>query len=107
MLLKPTHSYLDHDHLLLIDQFNIVLELSPNDGELHLMLAALYIDAQDNYQAQYHALMAANDPSAQARAENILAQLNGTKVPDNLTIPLRPFGNQYLVVVMVEGHTAQ
>lgn len=107
MRLKQTPSLYGQDTFWLIDQFNKLLELSPNDGELHLMLAALYIDAQDNYQAQYHALMAANDPSAQARAENILAQLNGTKVPDNLTIPLRPFGNQYLVEVMVEGHKAR
>lgn len=107
MRLKQSPSLYGQDTYWLIEQFNKLLELTLNDGELHLMLAALYIDIQDNYQAQYHALMAANDPSAQARAEDILAQLNGTKVPDNLAIPLRPFGNQYLVDVMVEGHKAR
>jgi len=107
MRLKQSPSLYGQDTYWLIEQFNKLLELTLNDGELHLMLAALYIDIQDNYQAQYHALMAANDPSAQARAEDILAQLNGTKVPDNLAIPLRPLGNQYLVDVMIEGHKAR
>lgn len=96
----------DQSHWL-IAQLDHLLELSTNDGELHLLLASMYAQAEDDYQAQYHALMAANDPGMQARAEQILAELSGATTPDNLSVPLVRLGNQYLVEVDIEGYPAR
>jgi predicted aspartyl protease len=96
----------DQPHWL-ITQLDHLLELSTNDGELHLLLASMYAQADDDYQAQYHALMAANDPGMQERAEQILAALSGATTPDNLTVPLVRLGNQYLVEVDIEGYPAR
>lgn len=91
----------------LISHFNELLEFNANDAELHVVLASMYAKLEDNYQAQYHAMMAANDPALQAQAENILAALNGTALPDELSVPLVRFGNQYLVNVTLEGYPAR
>ena len=91
----------------LLTQLNELLEFNTNDAELHVILASLYAKLQDNYQAQYHAMMAVNDPAMQQRAEDILAELNGTALPDELSIPLVRFGNQYLVNVTLEGYPAR
>lgn len=91
----------------LITQLDALVALSDSNSELHLMLASLYADLNDNYQAQYHALMAANDPKVQARAEDILAQLDGTALPNDLTIPLISYGNQHLVRATIEGYPAR
>lgn len=91
----------------LLNQLNELLQYKSNDAELHLILAALYAQQEDHYQAQYHALMAANDPAMQQRAEDILAELNGTALPDELRIPLVRFGNQYLINVTIEGYPAR
>ena len=91
----------------LLNQLNELLEFNTNDAELHVILASLYAKLEDNYQAQYHAMMAVNDPAMQQRAEDILAELNGTSLPDELSIPLVRFGNQYLVNVTIEGYPAR
>ncbi|HSX85279.1 MAG TPA: aspartyl protease family protein [Cellvibrio sp.] len=91
----------------LLSQLNELLEFSTNDAELHVVLASLYAKLEDNYQAQYHAMMAVNDPAMQQQAEDILAELNGTSLPDELNVPLVRFGNQYLVNVTIEGYPAR
>ena len=91
----------------LIEQLDTLLDFQANDGEIHWMLASLYLEQEDSYQAQYHALMAANDPVAQKRAEGILAQLNGAEVTGDHLLPLIRYGNQYLVNVEINGHAAR
>jgi predicted aspartyl protease len=105
--LKETPTLFNEDYSWLMAQFDELLKYNTNDGELHLILAALLVQLNDDYQAQYHALMAANDPAAQKRAEVILAKLNGENSPDEATIPLTRFGNQYLVNVTIEGSPAK
>ena len=104
---KETPSLFNDDYSWLIAQFDELLKYNANDGELHLILATLLAQLNDDYQAQYHALMAANDPAAQKRAEAILAKLNGDNVPSDATISLTRFGNQYLVNVNIEGNPAR
>lgn len=104
--LYTSPSLINDDTFWLITQLDQLLGLT-DDSELHLTLASLYSQIDDNYQAQYHALMAANDSKVQAQAEKILAQLNGTPVPEGLTVPLIRFGNQYLVQVNIEGYPAR
>lgn len=91
----------------LLDQLNELLQYNTNDAELHVALASLYARLEDHYQAQYHAMMAANDPAMQQRAEDILAELNGTTLPDELSVPLVRFGNQFLVKATIEGYPAR
>ena len=105
--IKDTPSLFNEDYSWLMAQFDELLKYNANDGELHLILASLLVQLNDNYQAQYHALMAANDPVAQKRAETILANLNGDSVPGESTISLTRFGNQYLVNVSIEGAPAR
>lgn len=111
--LNETPSLFGEDFAWLIAQFDQLLSFTANDGELHLILASLYIKLNDAYQAQYHALMAVNDPSVQKRAENVLAALNGTaetateKKSDELSVPLQHIGNQYLISVNIEGYSAR
>ena len=108
--LHASPSLFGDDYNWLIAQFDTLLQFNANDGELHLLMASLYINANDAYQAQYHALMAANDPNAQKRAETILAKLNGTTETDNeknageIIVPLQRIGNQYLISANVEGY---
>ncbi|RYY74945.1 MAG: hypothetical protein EOO52_11550 [Gammaproteobacteria bacterium] len=105
--IKETPSLFNDDYSWLMAQFEELLKYNSNDGELHLILASLLVQLNDDYQAQYHALMAANDPNAQKRAEAILANLNGDNVPGESTISLTRFGNQYLVNVSIEGYPAR
>lgn len=106
--IKETPAIFNEDYSWLMAQFDELLKYNVNDGELHLILATLLVQLNDNYQAQYHALMAANDPNAQKRAEAILANLNGdNKVQGESTISLTRFGNQYLVNVSIEGYPAR
>ncbi|GGY65591.1 hypothetical protein GCM10011613_06830 [Cellvibrio zantedeschiae] len=105
--LKDTPVLINNDYSWLLAQFDELLKYNPNDGDLHLILAALLVQLNDDYQAQYHALMAVNDPRAQKKAEVILAQLNGTNTPEEISIPLIRHGNQYLVNVYIEGNSAK
>lgn len=105
--LKESPVLFNEDYSWLMAQFDELLKYNPNDGELHLVLAALLLQLNDGYQAQYHALMAANDPKAQKNAEVILAQLNGKDTPEEITIPLIRYGNQYLVNANIEGNPAR
>lgn len=105
--LKETPTLFNEDYSWLMAQFEELLKYNTNDGELHLILATLLAQLNDDYQAQYHALMAANDPAAQKRAEAILAKLNGENSPDEATIPLTRIGNQFLVNVVIEGSPAK
>ncbi len=105
--LKDTPSLFNEDYAWLMGQFDELLKYNPNDGELHLILAALLLQLDDTYQAQYHALMAANDPHVQRKAEVILAQLNGSDTPQEINIPLTRQSNQFLVNVTVEGYPAR
>lgn len=105
--LKATPVLFNEDYSWLMAQFDELLKYNANDGELHLILAALLLQLDDNYQAQYHALMAANDPTAQKKAEVILAQLNGKNTPEELTVPLIRLGNQYLINASIEGYPAR
>jgi hypothetical protein len=82
--LKTTPALFNEDYSWLMAQFDELLKYNANDGELHLILAALLLQFNDDYQAQYHALMAANDPSVQKKAEVILAQLNGNNTPEEM-----------------------
>lgn len=95
------------EKLWLANQLTALSDYRTNDGELHWMLASLYIDLEDAYQAQYHALMAANDPSVKRQAEEILAQLNGDDVSGEHVLSLISYGNQYLVQVEIEGFPAR
>ncbi|MCE3252846.1 MAG: hypothetical protein K0Q67_1866 [Cellvibrio sp.] len=90
----------------LMTQINDLIKLTPDNGELHLQLAKMHLKKEDREQAQYHALMAANQPETQARAEGILAKLDeGAQddTPPEMTVPLIRFGSQFLVPVTVEG----
>jgi predicted aspartyl protease len=92
----------------LMTQINDLIRLTPDNGELHLQLAKMHLKKEDKEQAQYHALMAANQPETRASAEGILAKLDeGTHAEDDsppeMTIALTRFGEQILVQVEVEG----
>ena len=105
--LKANPALFNDDYAWLMAQFEELLKYSANDGELHLELAALLMALKDEYQAQYHALMAVNDPLVQKRAEGILAKLNGEDAPAESVIPLVRYGNQYLVNTHIEGYPAR
>ena len=91
----------------LITQINDLIKLTPDNGELHLQLAKMHLKKDDKEQAQYHALMAANQPETRAGAEGILAKLDeGSLEADNpaeMTLSLTRYGSQFLVPVKVEG----
>lgn len=92
----------------LMAQINDLIKLTPDNGELHLQLAKMHLKIADKEQAQYHALMAANQPETRNRAEGILAKLDeGSAADDNappeITVPLIRFGGQFLVPVTIEG----
>lgn len=89
-----------------IEQINKLLDISINDGQLHLMLAQLYLDTHDEYQAQYHALMAANQLDTASQAEKILAQLNGDIADEPMQISLTRYGEQFIVTVYIENTPA-
>lgn len=94
----------------LMAQLNDLIKLTPNNGELHLQLAKMNLKKDNNEQAQYHALMAANQPETRARAEGILAKLDGDSPVDDtpeITVPLIRFGSQFLVPVKVEGESVK
>lgn len=94
----------------LMAQLNDLIKLTPNNGELHLQLAKMNLKKDNNEQAQYHALMAANQPETRARAEGILAKLDGDSPDEDtpeITVPLIRFGNQFLVPVKVEGESVK
>ncbi|RZA04942.1 MAG: hypothetical protein EOO68_07420 [Moraxellaceae bacterium] len=105
--LKATPALFNDDYSWFMSQFDELLKYNANDGEVHLILATLLLQLNDNYQAQYHALMAVNDPEVQKKAEIILARLNGNDTPQETTIPLIRYGNQYLVTVNIEGYPAR
>ncbi|WP_062062214.1 aspartyl protease family protein [Cellvibrio sp. OA-2007] len=92
----------------LMAQINDLIKLTPDNGELHLQLAKMNLKIEDKEQAQYHALMAANQPATRARAEGILAKLDeGSTADDNavpeISVQLTRFGDQFLVPVTIEG----
>ncbi|HSC69532.1 MAG TPA: tetratricopeptide repeat protein [Cellvibrio sp.] len=95
----------------LMQQLNDLIKLTPDNGELHLQLAKMHLKTGDTEQAQYHALMAANQPETQTRAEGILAKLNEGKLDENtppeITVPLIRFGTQFLVPVKIEGESVK
>lgn len=95
----------------LIAQINALIRLTSEDGELHLTLARLHMADEDKDQAQYHALMAVNNPTTQARAETLLAELNDEQIaaalPVGIEIPLIRHGNQFLVELSLEGQSAR
>ncbi len=105
--LKATPTLFNEDYGWLMAQFEGLLKYRTNDGELHLVMAALLMELKDEYQAQYHALMAVNDPLVQKRAEDILAKLNAENNPTEAVIPLVRYGNQYLVNTQIEGYPAR
>ena len=105
--LKTTPTLFNEDYAWLMAQFDELLKYRANDGELHLVMAALLMELKDKYQAQYHALMAVNDPLVQKRAEVILAELNGEGMPEESIISLERYGSQYLVNADIEGYPAR
>lgn len=98
----------------LIEQWNHLLETAPaaytsssNSGQAHLALARLYQLAQDDYQTQYHALAAANDPSIKSETQAFLAQLNGASLQTGIKLPLQRYGQQFLLEVQLNGQRAR
>ncbi len=92
----------------LIAQLNDLIKLTPDNGELHLQLAEMHFKTADQEQAQYHALMAANQERTRARAEDFIAKmadegLAGQTLDDEINVVLVRYGNQFLVPVSVEG----
>jgi predicted aspartyl protease len=65
------------------------------------------LDIRDTYLAQYHALMALNQTTTKKRAEQILASLEGEKLPEQLKIPLSRLGNQFVAEVVIENNPAR
>ena len=104
ILLQNSPDVFNEDYAWLIKQFEELLTYNANDGDLHLRMASLYIKTNDDYQAQYHALMAVNDPQVQKSAEAILAKLNGEQQSEDIEIPLVISGNQYIVNATIEGY---
>ena len=102
---KP--SLFAEDFSWLAGQINTLLNFSANDSELHVLLASVYSTIGDDYQAQYHALMAVNDPATKKQAEDVLAKLSGNEITKEVVVPLTRFGNQFLVTVMIEGNPAR
>lgn len=105
--LKEKPLLFNEDYSWLIGQFDELLKYNAYDGELHLVLAELAQKMNDGYQAQYHALMAVNDPKSQKSAEAVLAKLNGVsnnRAADEIAIPLTRIGNQYLVNATIESY---
>lgn len=102
--LRSKPALFNEDYSWLIAQFDALLKYTPNDGDLHVMMAKLYIKLGDNYQAQYHALMGVNDPNVQSQAEEVLADLSGEKLAEDIAIPLVMTGNKYIVNASVEGN---
>jgi clan AA aspartic protease (TIGR02281 family) len=95
------------DTAWLMSQLNALTEVNSSDGELHLILASLYLSQGDSYQAQYHALMAVNDPVTKKSAEDILEKLNGKETTGEMVVPLIRYGHQFLVDVVVDGNSAR
>ncbi len=96
----------------LMTQLNDLIKLTPDNGELHLQLADMHAKADDQEQAQYHALMAANQDETRTRAEAFLAKLTDNSIAaqaDELEhkISLVRFGTQFLVPVTVEGKSVK
>lgn len=96
----------------LMAQLNDLIKLTPDNGELHLQLADMHAKAADQEQAQYHALMAANQDDTRARAEEFLAKLTDNTIAQQTDdqeskVQLIRFGKQFLVPVMVEGKTVK
>lgn len=92
----------------LITQLNDLIKLTPDNGELHLQLAEMHLKAADQEQAQYHALMAANQEKTRLRAEEFIANMAeetlAEQTPDHeISVALVRYGSQFLVPVSVEG----
>lgn len=96
----------------LMAQLNDLIKLTPDNGELHLQLADMHLKTDDKEQAQYHALMAANQDATRTRAENFMARmldetLAAQSMEQEIQVPLIRFGSQFLVPVNVEGQTVK
>ena len=109
--LAQNPSLFGDDRQWLIEQLNQLTKLQADNGELHLALARLHLDNQDQTQTEYHALMALNDPQQQPQAELILAKLNDKANTETLgsgiEIPLLRYGQQFLLEVEIEGRKAR
>lgn len=96
----------------LMAQLNDLIKLTPDNGELHLQLADMHAKADDQEQAQYHALMAANQDDTRTRAEEFLAKLTDNTIAEQTDdqeskVQLIRFGKQFLVPVVIEGKTVK
>lgn len=95
-----------------IDRLEQLLFALPGDAELHWLLSRLYRLAEDQYQAEYHAILAASDPrfSSLAREKTAVdepAVTEETKpVQGPLIIPLQRLQNHFLVKVHISGQPA-
>lgn len=99
------------ERLWLIAQMNALVRLTAEDGELHLALARLHLLGENSDEAQYHAIMAVNNPATQAQAEVLLGELNGEQMAQALAtaieLPLIRYGNQFLVELRIDGLPAK
>lgn len=96
----------------LMVQLNDLIKLTPDNGELHLQLADMHAKADDQEQAQYHALMAANQDETRTRAEEFIAHMADKTIveqpmDEGVSIALVRIGNQFLVPISVEGRKAR
>lgn len=96
----------------LMAQLNDLIKLTPDNGELHLQLADMHVKSGDQEQAQYHALMAANQDNTRIRAEEFLARLTDDAIAaqaddQESTIQLTRFGKQFLVPISVDGRNVK
>ena len=73
--LTENPSIFGESYAWLMAQINDLIKLTPDNGELHLQLAKMHLKIADKEQAQYHALMAANQPETRNRPDGILAKL--------------------------------
>lgn len=93
-----------------INRLEQLLVALPSDAELYWLLSRLYLLDNNQYQADYYAVMAASDPrfaQQQKLAEEERAQTEiAPPIEAPLIIPLRRHQNHFLVSATISGQSA-